>query len=255
VLDALARGGDIPGQARSLVSLAWPDGRRDALVTAAARRELEGFGDHAIPALRDALNAVKPGDTAEVLATALGAQRNSRAEMASEYIAMLVDALWVGSREAKILAIGGIFVAQTPFAVQPLIDSALDDPELAAPVVELLGRMHFPQSRFYLESVMMEGPAALRPAAAASLAQIGGAALAPLRNALKAPSRDARLLAGRALLPSATEYDLGAIYEYLEKHGDDDANLTKALKASAANIEKAIAARDANAAAGSPRDF
>jgi len=45
------------------------------------------------------------------------------------------------------------------------------------------------------------------------------------------------------------------LYEYLEKHGDDDDALTQSLKASAANIEKAIAARDANAAAASPKNF
>jgi hypothetical protein len=72
---------------------------------------------------------------------------------------------------------------------------------------------------------------------------------------LKAPTRDARLLAARALLPAATEYDLGALYEYIEKHGDDDPELTQALKLSATAIEKAIAARDANAAADSPKDF
>jgi hypothetical protein len=87
------------------------------------------------------------------------------------------------------------------------------------------------------------------------LAQIGGAALAPLKTALKAPTRDARLLAARALLPAATEYELGAIYEYVETHGDDDPALTQALKASAVTIEKAIAARDARKAADSPKDF
>jgi hypothetical protein len=72
---------------------------------------------------------------------------------------------------------------------------------------------------------------------------------------LKAPDRNARVLAVRALLPAATEYDLGAIYEYIEKHGDDDPELTQALKVSATSIEKAIAARDAKAAADSPKDF
>ena len=252
---AMAGASDIPGQARALVGLAWPAGKRDEAVAAGARRELEGFGDHAITALREALNSVKPGYTAEVVATTLGAQRNSRTELAGECLATLVDALWVGSREAKALAVDALAVNPTPFAVQPMIDSALDDPLIAPPVVDALGRMRFQQARFYLEKVMMEGPPALRPAAASSLAQIGGGALAPLRNALKAPSRDARLLAARALIPSATEFDLGAIYEYVDKHGDDDPGLTQALKASAVNIEKAIAARDANAAAASPKDF
>jgi len=238
-----------------LVSLAWPAGKRDEAVAAAARHELEGFGDHAIGALREALNSVKTGYTAEVLSTTLGAQRNARPEVAGDFVTSLLDALWVGSREAKTTAISTLTAWRTPFAVQPMIDCALDDPALAPLVVDALGLLRFPSARFYLEKVMMEGPPALRPAAASSLSQIGGAALAPLRNALKAPSRDSRLLAARAILPSATEYDLGAIYEYIEKHGDDDPGLTQGLKATAANIEKAIAARDASAAAGSPRDF
>jgi len=255
VVAAVAAGGDIPGQARSLVNLAWPAGKRDEAVAAAARRELAGFGDHAIGALRDALNSVKVGYTAEVLDTTLGAQRNARTEVAGDFLASLVDALWVGSREAKTIAINALSIWRTPFAVQPMIDSAIDDPALAPLVVEALGRLRFPSARFYLEKIMMEGPPVLRPAAASSLSQIGGPALAPLRNALKAPNRDARLLAARALLPSANEYDLGAIYEYIEKYGDDDPGLTQGLKSTAANIEKAIAARDASAAAGSPKDF
>ena len=79
--------------------------------------------------------------------------------------------------------------------------------------------------------------------------------MGPLKKALKAQNRDARLLAVRALLPAATEYELGALYEYVDKYGGDDPALTQAIKASAGAIEKAIAARDASQAADSPRDF
>jgi len=255
VVAALTKGGDIPGQARSLVALAWPAGRRDEPVAAAARHELEGFGDHAFEALQEAMNSVKPGYSAEVVTTLLAAARNARAEMAGGYMSTLLDTLWVGSREAKTIAINAFAIGHSPLAVQPMIDIALDDPTLTPLVIEVLGKMRFPQARYYLEKVMMEGPATLRPAAASSLSQIGGAALAPLRNALKAPDRETRLLAARAILPAATEFDLGAIYEYIEKNGTDDPALTQALKASASNIEKAIAARDASAAAASPKDF
>jgi hypothetical protein len=255
IVAALAAGQDIPAQAQNLAHLAWPTGRRDEAVAALARRELENFGDHGMNALRESLNTVKLAYTEEVVATTLGAQLQSRVELLYAHMPAMVDALWVGSREAKTLAIGAVAAHPTPFAVGPMIDSAIDDPQLAPIVVDAFGRLRYPQARFYLEKVMMEGPPTLRPLAASSLAQIGGAALGPLKNALKAPSRDARLLAARTLLPAATEYDIGAIYEYVEKHGDDDPELTQALKISTANIEKAIAARDANAAAGSPRDF
>lgn len=255
VVAALAAGGDVPGQARNLVRLAWPEGGRDEVISARARRELENFGDHAMYALREAINSVKVEQTEEVVMTALGAHRTSRVELKDEYLPIVLDALWVGSRGAKKLAIQTLASDRNLLGVQPMIDDAIEDPTLAPLVVETLGTMRYQQARFYLEKVMMEGPPALRPVAASSLAQIGGAALGPLKNALKAPSRDARLLAARALLAAATEYDLGAIYEYVEKHGDDDAAMTQALKISAATIEKAIAARDANDAAASPGNF
>lgn len=255
IVRALAASDEIPEQARNLANLAWPAGKRDDVVAARARHELAGFGDHAFAALRDALNRVKIADTEQVLTTTLAAQRNARAEAASQYIASVLDALWVGSRAAKLVAIQSLAERNSPLALNPLIDSAIDDPALAPRVVELLGTMRYQQARFYLERVMMEGPPDLRPVAASSLAQIGGAALGPLKNALKAPSRDARLLAARALLPAATDYDVGAIYEYVEKHGDDDPALTQSLKDVATRIERAISARDASAAADSPKDF
>lgn len=255
IVKALAAGGDIPGQARNLVGLAWPAGKRDEAVAARARRELVNFGEHALGPLRTAMNTVKVDYTVEVMATTLGAQRMANSPAATVYIASAIDALWIGSHEAKALAIDALSYDRTPMSVAPMIDSAIDDPTLAPQVIEALGRMRFRQARFYLEKVMMEGPPELRPAAASSLAQIGGVAVLPLRNALKAPSRDARLLAARVLLPVATEYDLGAFYEYLEKHADDDPTLSQEIKSLSVKIEKAIAARDAKEAAASPEKF
>ena len=168
----------------------------------------------------------------------------------------MIDALWVGSRGAKVLAIEALRRRSHRPRRRPDDRQRDRRPGACSPsVVEALGAMRYQQARFYLEKVMMEGPADVRPMAASSLAQIGGAALGPLKNALKAPTASARLLAARALLPAATEYELGAIYEYIEKHGDDDPGVTQALRTSAVTIEKAIAARDAKAAADSPKDF
>lgn len=254
IVKALAEAGSTD-PARVLTRLAWPAGKRDEAVAARARRELVNSGDHALPALRETLNEVKPAYSEEVVATTLAAARASRPEMASQYVTSMIDALWVGSRAAKLLAIEALSVDRTALAVAPMIDSAIDDPVLIPNVVQALGAIRYQQGRFFLEKMMMEGPPAVRPMAASSLAQTGGAALGALKNALKAPSVDARVLAARALLPAATEYELGAIYEYVEKHGDDDPALTQALRASAVTIEKAIAARDAKAAADTPKDF
>jgi hypothetical protein len=253
--EALARGGDPIDQARNLVQLAWPAGKRDDVVAARARRELADFGGHGMVALHEAINTVKAAYAAEVVRTIMTAGLYTRGGNSPEFVPALLDALWVNNHEARALAIAGLIPPRPALAVQAMIDAAIEDPTLASQVVAALGALRYEQARFYLEKVMMEGPPALRPVAASSLTQIGGAALAPLKNALKAPSRDARLLAARALLPAATDRELGAIYDYIRDHGDDDPALTAALKASAINIEKAIAARDAAAAAAAPKDF
>jgi hypothetical protein len=188
VVAALATGGDIPGQAKNLVNLAWPAGKRDEAVADRARRELAHFGHHGMGALRTALNTVKIGWTEEVVETILEARRAARVDMAQQYIVAILDALWVGSRGAKALAIQALSVDRNVLAVAPMIDSAIADPSLAPQVVEALGAMRYQQARFYHETVMMEGPPPTgrsrhRPR------QIGGGAQ-PSENA-EAPSRRA----------------------------------------------------------------
>jgi hypothetical protein len=253
--EALAKSYDAIEQSRNLVALAWPDGKRDEVVAARARRELGDFGGHGMVALHEAINTVKPAYAAEVVRTILTASAYTRGGQSPEYIPALLDVLWVDNREARAAAIQPLVAVRPILSVQWMIDIALEDKELEPQIVAALGAMRFEQARFYLEKVMMEGPPALRPVAAASLTQIGGAALGPLKNALKAPNKETRILAARALLPAATDHELGAIYDYIRDHGDDDPAVTQALKASAINIEKAIAARDAAAAAGAPKDF
>ena len=253
--EALARSTDPSIQARNLCSLAWPSGTRDEVIAARARRELADFGGHGMAALRDALNETKPQWAPEIIKTTMTAAANIEGAGAPEYVPIYLDALWIPSREGRALAIDLLVPVHTPLAVQPMIDDAIEDASLAPQVVAALGAMRFDHARFYLEKVMMEGPPALRPIAAASLTQIGGAALGPLKNALKAPDRDARLLAARALVPAATERELGALYDYIRDHGDDDPATTQALRGLTVRIEQAIAARDASNAAGAPKDF
>ncbi|HEX4825454.1 MAG TPA: hypothetical protein VFV19_14210 [Candidatus Polarisedimenticolaceae bacterium] len=252
---ALARSTDAGSQAHNLCELAWPSGPRDEIVAARARRELADFGEHSLAALRDAINTAKPEYSAEIIRTTQGAAANIEGADTPAYIPIYLDALWIPSHDGRALAIDSLIPVKTPLAVQPMIDAAIEDPSLASQVVTALGRMRFEHARFYLEKVMMEGPPAIRPIAAASLTQIGGAALGPLKNALKAPDRDTRLLAARALVPAATERELGALYDYIRDHGDDDPATTQALRGLTVRIEQAIAARDAANAAAAPKDF
>jgi HEAT repeat protein len=253
--DALARGADPVSQARELVGLAWPAGPRDEAVAARARRELADFGVHSMVALREAINTAKPAYAPEIVRTTMAGAANIHDGGAPDYVPVYLDALWINSHDARAMAIDVLIPVRSALSVQPMIDAALEDPSLAPQVVAALGALRFDQARFYLEKVMMEGPPSLRPVAAASLTQIGGAALAPLKNALKAPDRDTRLLAARALLPAATERELGALYDFIRDHGNDDPALTQALRGLTVRIEQAIAARDAANAAGAPKDF
>lgn len=253
---ALSSSNDPLMQAQAVCRLAWPlDGHRDEAVAGVARKTMETFGSRYMFALQEALNISPPEYSAEIVHTLMIQQQQGRPTEMPELVPTLIDALWVGNRDAKEQAIRGLNAYRPALAVQPMIDSAIEDPSLAPMIVPILGAYRYEQARFWLEKMMIEGPQELRAPAAASLAQIGGAALGPLKNGLKAPDRDTRVLAARALLAAATEYELGAIYEYLEHHADDDAALTHSLKVTAEKFEQQIAARDAAEAASAPKDF
>ncbi|HVQ35454.1 MAG TPA: hypothetical protein VMT33_05535 [Candidatus Bathyarchaeia archaeon] len=256
VAQALRSSDDPLQQERAVCRLAWPlEGERDAAVAAEARRTLETFGARYMYALQEALNVSPVEYSAEIVRTLTIQQQQGRPSEMPELVPTLIDALWVGNREAREQSIRALIAFRPALAVQPMIDSAIEYPALTPLVVQMLGTYRYEQARFWLEKMMIEGPQELRAPAAASLAQIGGAALGPLKNGLKAPDRDTRVLAARALLAAATEYELGAIYEYLERHADDDAALTHSLKVTAEKFEQQIAARDAAEAASAPKDF
>jgi len=256
VTQALRSSDDPLQQARAVCRLAWPlTGERDAAVAAEARKTLETFGSRYMYALQEALNTSPVDYSGEIVHTLMIQQQQGRPSEMPELVPTLLDALWVGNRDAREQAIRALIAFRPGLAVQPMSGSAIEYPELNPLVVQMLGTYRYEQARFWLEKMMIEGPQELRAPAASSLAQIGGAALGPLKNGLKAPDRDTRVLAARALLAAATEYELGAIYEYLEHHGDDDAALTHSLKVTAEKFEQQIAARDAAEAASAPKDF
>ncbi len=242
-------------QAEELVQLAWLRPGVPPEVSERARAELEGWGARVIPTLRRAMERVRTDQTASVVRTILVARESDRAGIPLEYVAALVDALWIGSPEAKRAAIPYLAMQGEKLAVLPLIDSALDDPALVPDVVRALGVIGDDRARFWLEKVLHGGGPGDREAAAVALARIGGRAMSPLRDALRSQNRDVRLAAARAILPVATPDDLTAFYVYLSEHADDDPATSQALRAAAAVIEEKREAQQAADAASAPHDF
>lgn len=242
-------------QAEELLQLAWLRAGVPPEVSESARVELERWGARVIPTLRRAMARVRTDQTASVVRTILVARESDRAGIPLEYVASLADALWIGSPEAKREAIPYLAMEGEKFAVLPLIDSALEEPDLVPEVIRALGVIGDDRARFWLEKVLHEGGPGDREAAAVALARIGGRAMAPLRDALRSASRDVRLAAARAILPVATPDELTAFYLYLAEHADDDPATSQALRAAAAVIEEKREAQQAADAASAPHDF
>lgn len=242
-------------QAEELVQLAWLREGVPPEVSESARVELERWGARVIPTLRRAMERVRTDQTASVVRTILVARESDRAGIPLEYVASLVDALWIGSPEAKREAIPYLAMQGEKLAVLPLIDSAFEDPALVPDVIRALGVIGDDRARFWLEKVLHEGGPGDREAAAVALARIGGRSMSPLRDALRSASRDVRLAAARAILPVATPDELTAFYLYLAEHADDDPATSQALRAAAAVIEEKREAQQAADAASAPHDF
>lgn len=242
-------------QAEELVQLAWLRAGVPPEVSEIARRDLERFGARVIPTLRHAMGRVRTDQTASVVRTILVARESQIAGIPLDYFASLVDALWIGSPEAKREAIPYLAMQGERQSVLPLMDSALEEPALVPEVIRALGVIGDDRARFYLEKVLHEGGSGDREIAAVALARIGGRAMSPLRDALQSESREVRLAAARAILPVATPDELTAFYMYLAEHEDDDPATSQALRAAAAVIEEKRDAQQAADAASAPRDF
>jgi hypothetical protein len=242
-------------QAEELVQLAWLREGVPPEVSEIARRDLESWGARVIPTLRRAMARVRTDQTASVVQTILVARESQSAGVPLDYVVALVDALWIGSADAKRLAIPYLAMQGERLALLPLIDAALEEPSLVPDVIRALGVIGDDRGRFWLEKVLHEGRAGDREAAAVALARIGGRAMTPLRDALRSANRDVRLAAARAILPVATPDELTAFYVYLAEHADDDPATSQALRAAAAVIEEKREAQRAADAASAPDDF
>jgi len=240
VLDAMAKAYEIPRQAQALVDLAWPAKDGDPAVAAEARRRIIGFGEKAMDALWEAACRVRPDQQADLVDAAIDARKNINSGVPLVFLAALTDTLWCGTREAKRLAIPVLGYQHYRPALLPIIDSVVDDRELLGVGIQALGVMGSDQSRFFLERVLNEEKSAARESAAVALARIGGRATASLKTALRSQDRAVRLAAVRALLPVAGTDDISSLYEFYERHSDDDPATAQSVHEAAAHLEKIL---------------
>jgi hypothetical protein len=232
----------IPKQAEALALLAWPDeGPVDFAVSCAARDRLVKFGHHALPALRAALTRVDPLYSADVTSAFIAARWWVPYGEPPDYLPGLVDALWYGSPEAQRLAMLAVRIFQFPPAVTAIIDAVEATPALTPVAAAALERMRDPRGRFLLQSVLVAGPDRWRPDAAQALSVLGPEGLEILRESVVAEDPAVRRAALDALLPVAQPDDLTRLYEYLDRHGDEDPELARHIRARAVEIEQRVA--------------
>lgn len=245
VEDAKAKANAIPAQAEALARLAWPDDGGDPAVRKIAREQLVDFADAATDALWKAVIHVKPEYKAEVVQTLLAGFRRLTEGLPANYLPALDDAVWFGTREARILAIPELGRFRNRASVLPIIDAAIEDPQILEVAVKALGAIGDERARFFLAKVLDEGGAEIRDAAAVALGRLGDEGRAMLKSAMRSPRRELRLSAVRALLPVATVEDLTALHEFATSHAADDAATAKSVEAAAATLEKVLEAREA----------
>jgi hypothetical protein len=256
VRQALATAGDNAQlQAEALIRLAWPEGERDPAIVARARQELVGFGGNGIATLARSIYRVPARDRAEVVSTMIEARQFVAGPIPPEYVPGLENALWFGTRDAKLKTLDELALFRDPSAVLPLMDSAVEDEVLLPKVIETLGAIGDDRARFFLARLLNQGAPGIREAAAVALARISGRGLDPLKAAIRSQSRELRELAVRALLPAAGEGELGDLYDYLDAHPADDAALLTAVRGSAQQIEHLLELKRQADAADAPQDF
>jgi hypothetical protein len=227
----------IPEQAEALVRLAWLDDHQDPLVRALAREQLVDFGKHSTQALYEAIPQVDPAFTADVTLTLIESRRRLESAGPHDFIAALEQAIWFGSVDAKWLAIREIKRFSYHPALLPIIDAAVEYPELAGVTMKCLGELGDDRARFYLGRHLAESDPELRLMAAEALADIGGRAIPTLREATLSEDAGTRHAAIEALLPRTSLNDLTILHEYVYLHPDDDPAILEKVRDRAVLLE------------------
>lgn len=234
-------GRSIGAQAKALANLAWPEVDGDPAVADHARLRLINYNENAISALRHAIRTVRPDQQAAVVRALVRAFLKIGYGLPPDFLPGLNDAVWYGTREARLLAIPELGRFRFTPGVLTIIDAAHEDPQLLEVSIEALASMRDQRARFFLEQVMLEGPLEVRGLAAGALARIGDLSLLPLKVAIRSEDPGTRALAVRALLPVATVDDLSTLHEYVYNHPDDDSSTIDSVRASAVALEERLA--------------
>jgi hypothetical protein len=231
---------EIPKQAEALVRLAWFDNQGNGEAAALARDELVRFGKPCLAALNDALTRIEPRYTADIVAVLIEARRRMISGSPTEYISALEQAIWVGSVDAKRLAIREIARFGYRPALLPIIDSAVEYPALTSLAIDSLKKLGDVRARFYLNRQVREGSPAIRAQAADCLAAIGGDAIQSLRELTYSDDMEIRHVAIQALVPHTTLDDLTILHEYIYMHPEDDPDILTIVRDRAMLLESLL---------------
>jgi hypothetical protein len=232
----------VSARADALCRLAWTDDDPD--VREFARMKIVQYGKFGIPALRRAVRWAPKEQQPDVVKALLEAWEHVEIGIPKDYLPALEEATWFGGHDSRMLAIPELGRFSYRPALLTIIDAGWEDVSLQPAVVSALQNLRDDRARFFLEHTMLEGGPGVREASAVALATIGGRCLLPLKAAIRSDDAALRLIAIRALLPVATTDDLSVLHEYVYEHPDDDESTVRAVRDSAAALEKVLAAQE-----------
>ena len=210
---------DAEGQAEALAKLAWLEPGQHHAVRAAARQNLVGYQGRGMLAIREVILTGPDEVKADAVAALIESNRlASSGQLEQQFLAGLVDALWVGNVEARRIALRSLQRYTLPPAVNPAIDSVLEYPQLLRPSLDALSHQRSQAARLFLASVILDDTVDWeeRRFAAAILAVTGGRAMTTLRELIVHDSADVRAVAVGALLPIATTEDITHFNDYID---------------------------------------
>jgi HEAT repeat protein len=247
ILRAAKRGTkSVEEQATALARLAWPSERPvNHHVAHGARKQLAGYGEYGLEALRNAIPAVDPIYRADVVATLLEAGRRIATGQPPNLLPAFEEALWYGSVEAQRLAMREIAQLRFDRGMLPIVDAVHEAPILLRSAVLSLGRLRDARSRFFLDSVLRAeetplGDPRTRAAAADALAALLGDGTPLLRAATRSERLEVRRTSVAALVPVSGLEDLTVLHEYLANHPDDDPHVLRLVEKRVRLLESLI---------------